>query len=289
MSKIPSPEKAPFCVSKYAGVKAVFFENKRKRFFISSTKNTFGGFQIRTCMHDSGCNTHLLPIVSEEALSELLKLYNPRSLDYIFGFFVNNGVSGQHAIMTIKKRDQSNFSVRLCQDILGAKETAQLPTLRFYLCSFDIDFLLGSDKLTVLQQSRLSHLRQKLNCTVAVPGGAGGIMATGADGQGGRQEKASVTTSSATPPPVPEQHRRQHALLGQDILDSSINGTHAHAGVCILTDRAIFETGDLYARLEQMAVDFWTDPTFDSATFENLESDDYCNNDFLEHEPVEDV
>lgn len=51
------------------------------------TKNYFGSFQSRTCMHDSGCNGHLLAISSTNELESLLcdhYSFTDKSLSFAF-------------------------------------------------------------------------------------------------------------------------------------------------------------------------------------------------------------
>eukprot|EP01031_Cornospumella_fuschlensis_P036097 gene36098-43772_t len=69
----------------------------------------------------------------------------------------------------------------------------------------------------------------------------------------------------------------QKMLLGKA---SRLNGSHTYSGVCVVTDRAFFDTSNIYERLENMEVDLVA-ADFLPEDFETLESDDYTKNDFL--------
>ena len=53
------------------GVAFFSLMNQRKRFFLPSSKNTFGGFKVSRVLCKSGCSSLLLPITSMESFEKL--------------------------------------------------------------------------------------------------------------------------------------------------------------------------------------------------------------------------
>ena len=177
--KLISPSKAPLTDGKYEGVQGTFLKNGRMRFFVPSTKNYFGDFQSRTCLHDTGCCSHLIGIPSLEDLQLVLDRFKPKSLELRFQFCISKGVAGTHVVMAINNKDSSPFVVNLCRDLLPNSPGIKVPTLRFYLCAEDVEHLLASNMLTFLQKEALDAIAEQVS---------------------------------------PDTKRRNHTLVGQDIL-----------------------------------------------------------------------
>ena len=53
------------------GIAFISLMNPRKRFFLPSSKNSFGGIKVGRVLCDSGCSSLLLPIESAETLMEI--------------------------------------------------------------------------------------------------------------------------------------------------------------------------------------------------------------------------
>ena len=156
--------------------------NKVGRNFIPSTKNFFGGIQVRKVLCDTGCSTTLLPI-EEGRVRELFETYTAKSSIITIGGSSN--VGGHSPVLHIERKDGSKFDVKLCQDLVSSPEVLTLPRLRFSLCSADIQ--------TILQESDLSARLSKYGLVRLI------------------EDKTSH----------PKRARRTHALLGQTVISNT--------------------------------------------------------------------
>jgi hypothetical protein len=145
-------------LSLFTGVVAIFVRNRRNRFFVPSTENYFGKFQVRTAMHVTGCNSHLLAPSSTSELLEVVKYYSPESCRlYRYTFREIKGASSNYIVMLIESLSV-NFAVFLCNDILGS-ELANIKVLRYYLCTEDVEALLNSGLLAQKEATILRNLQ----------------------------------------------------------------------------------------------------------------------------------
>ena len=78
--------------------------NKVGRGFIPSTKNFFGGIQVRKVLCDTGCSTTLLPI-EEGRVRELFETYTAKSSIITIGGSSN--VGGHSPVLHIERKDGS--------------------------------------------------------------------------------------------------------------------------------------------------------------------------------------
>jgi|GEM_PF-6137969 len=156
--------------------------NHRNRSFIPSTKNYFGGIQIKKVLCDTGCSTILLPL-EENQLHELFSNFSSPDFIISIGGSENNG--GDTPVLKICHTKKINFDVKLCQDLVGNDSIIQIKFLRFSLCSEDVNNILGMEEFfSRLTEPGLDKLRKD---------------------QSAHLEKSF-------------RKRRSHALLGQSVL-----------------------------------------------------------------------
>ncbi len=164
------------------GVKFLAKKNTKSRYFVTSKKNYFGGFQIENIMIDSGCNTHLLPL-AEGDLDKLAKLFPNEK--FLWTIRMSPTVHSCALTLVIKAAGGHPFPVILDED--NFKANFGIPHLRFHLCSEDqkillSDLVLNTNNELFLDEDAKDILRQV--------------------------------------PPEANLKRRKHALLGQHILSS---------------------------------------------------------------------
>jgi len=232
-----SPDKPPLTGQKYEGVHCIFLRNARMRFFIPSTKNFFGGFQSKTCLHDSGCCSHLIGVPSRKDLQEILRLFPPKSPDLRIAFEISKGVAGTHLVMTVKINKASNqIPVVLCSDLLPGQGLFGMESLRFYLCSEDAEYLSSSGDLTRVQQILLDS-------------------------------RVKIVS--------PNTKRRMHTLIGQDILRHPASITFEHT--VVLVNPGVFRpTTDIWEVVQLFDEEFIAEGfhALLPENFNNLESDE---------------
>jgi hypothetical protein len=88
-------------------------------------------------------------------------------------FLLQKKSGGRSLVLIIRAVLQTNFEVKLCQDILVEGVTCTIPALRFALCTEDISMILGTQNLkdkfdsadvTLLQQfSRAPVINRRLH------------------------------------------------------------------------------------------------------------------------------
>lgn len=118
------------------GVEFISLMNRRKRFFLPSSKNSFGGVRVRKVLCDSGCSSLLLPIENPDIMKEIFSKFDE---GYTFSVSESANVSGHSVCLVIESQSPTdNFKVNLCEDIMGASNIL-IKRLRFALCSDDID------------------------------------------------------------------------------------------------------------------------------------------------------
>ena len=118
------------------GVEFISLMNRRKRFFLPSSKNSFGGVRVRKVLCDSGCSSLLLPIENPDIMKEIFSKFDE---GYTFSVSESANVSGHSVCLVIESQSPTDyFKVNLCEDIMGASNIL-IKRLRFSLCSDDID------------------------------------------------------------------------------------------------------------------------------------------------------
>ena len=127
------------------GVRFFSLMNQRKRFYLPSSKNTFGGFKVSRVLCDSGCSSLLLPITSPESFNSIFDLYGA---DCNFSIKGSKNVGGKSACLVVEyKSSQRRFEVNLCYDIMGLS-VIYTKRIRFSLCHEDIEAIRKSDDLS---------------------------------------------------------------------------------------------------------------------------------------------
>jgi hypothetical protein len=171
----------PILDCKREGLFFISIRNNHNKPFIPSTKNYFGGIQVRKVLCDGGCTSFLLPL--EENQLEIV--FNTFSSDsHFIEIKWSKNVGGKSPVLVITKQDGSSFPVKLCQDIINNDATIHVPFLRFHLCSEDVCTIL--DSLSFV--NRLTSSRQGIQ-----------NLTDDSDAHNGRG-------------------RKSHALLGQSIM-----------------------------------------------------------------------
>eukprot|EP01035_Chromulina_nebulosa_P005438 gene5438-7371_t len=140
------------------GIRFISLMNERKRFFLPSTKNSFGGIKVKKLLCHSGCSSLLLPIASLDQLHEIFQLF-PGS-----HFKISSGrrVGGNSLSLT------DFFHAKLCQDILDSPNIP-LKMIRFSLSTEDINEILMNNiykakfnlsNIVLLESQIKVHLRR---------------------------------------------------------------------------------------------------------------------------------
>ena len=116
------------------GPQFISLMNPRKRFFLPSSKNSFGGMRVRKVRCNSGCSSLLLPIENPDIMKEIFSKFDE---GYIFSVSKSANVGGHSACLVIHGV-QLRTSRLIYEDIMGASDTL-IKRLRFSSCSDDID------------------------------------------------------------------------------------------------------------------------------------------------------
>lgn len=138
------------------GVSFISIMNDRKRFFLPSTKNKFGGIKSKKLLCDSGCNSVLLPIESIKQLDEIFAAFQGD----IVNIGIGSGVGSLHLSLNFNRSsNNSSFTVNLCDDLFQGTEI-YVKKLRFSLCSEDADHILSNPEyLTRFGSKEISDLQ----------------------------------------------------------------------------------------------------------------------------------
>lgn len=127
-------ENCPFGISFFS------LMNKRRRYFLPSVKNFFGGIQIPKLLCDSGCSSSLLPVDSLDTLS---KIFSWTDTEYRISSGTSPGGITISLIVT-KNTPYTKFAVELCTDIINSP-ALRIDHIRFALCTEDIAWILEND------------------------------------------------------------------------------------------------------------------------------------------------
>ena len=167
-----------------SGIKFFAIKNYRNRLFLPSNDNLFGEMKYSRVLVDTGCSSILLPLHSTGDLSTLMRAYPPVRLtkamtDYHWKIAFSSKVGGSSLVLVIEKDPSSHcFPVSLMRDVLGTQVQTSLNRLRFSLSTEDIKTLLDRTFQNVFTALERKKL---LQINAEIP-------------------------------------RRQHVLLGQDVL-----------------------------------------------------------------------
>ena len=124
------------------GVSFLSLMNCKKRFFLPSSMNLFGGLKVDRVLCDTGNSSLLLPIQSPEVLDDIF-----RKWQRVCDFTIKEGknVGGTSTCLVVEYTDPfRRFDVQLCSDIMGLSGITT-PRLRFSLCQDDIIAIQQSD------------------------------------------------------------------------------------------------------------------------------------------------
>jgi hypothetical protein len=160
-------------------------KNHYGNIFIPDIHNTFGldtNFFERVKI-ESGCNTHILPVINNQHLLDLTGFYPAN--DYIWIVTLGNGVSAKSIVLKISSRRRHQKIVCGIGANLGASPF-EMDYVRYYLCGDDIRYMVND--IASGESSRFHNFfNQKSRNTLIA-------------------NAASVAL------------RRRHALLGQSLL-----------------------------------------------------------------------
>jgi hypothetical protein len=132
--------------------------NHRHRCFIPSTKNYFGGIQVKKVLCDTGCSTILLPLEEDQITLIFLKF---SADDFIISVGESSNPGGLSSVLKIKHKDTVDFELKLCQDLVGNCSSISVERLRFALCSADVRKILNTPALLErLTRQGAANLRQ---------------------------------------------------------------------------------------------------------------------------------
>jgi hypothetical protein len=90
--------------------------NKRRRYFLPSVKNYFGGIQIPKLLCDSGCSSSLLPV---DSLETLFKIFSWTDTEYRISSGTSPGGTTISLIVT-KNTPYTKFAFELCTDVINS-------------------------------------------------------------------------------------------------------------------------------------------------------------------------
>lgn len=188
--------------------------------------------------------------------------------------FESHGVAGDHIVWEVKNYNGSAFPIRLATDIIATIETT-VPSLRFFLCSEDCDFILENAAKFGARKDQLAILR-------------GNLLKVEPwrrfDWRKILTEDIKMEQSINEAAILHRVLRRHHTLVGQSILNNSAN--IQFADVVALVNRLEFSANNesQWERLEKIRAELSSDE-FQSKLPENflsLESDDMAlENDML--------
>lgn len=132
--------------------------NRRKRFFLPSSKNTFGRYSVARVLCDSRCSSHLLPIASLDQMKQIFA--NSRSDDCKLSIKLSRNVGGKSGCLVVEYLSPfSQFQVALCRDSMGSAAAVPVKQLRFSLCLEDIRGILADESLCALIPGCVDRLR----------------------------------------------------------------------------------------------------------------------------------
>jgi hypothetical protein len=131
---------------------------EKNKCFIPSTKNYFGGIQVRKVLCDYGCSTTLLPLEEDQIISLFL---NFPMEDFLISVVEMSSSAGRSSVLRIEYIDFKDFHVKLCQDLVGNCVSMSVEVLAFSLCSSDIKTILQTPALLErLTQQDAANLRR---------------------------------------------------------------------------------------------------------------------------------
>jgi len=173
-------------------------DNDKKRAFIPSIDNSFGGHICKYVMLDTGCNSHLLNI-EDKGLPVLYCLFPsmiPNSAGDQFTYKIRKGggvTSLQAPVLTISNNNGDNFKFVLSGD-LHRFEFTHNACLRFSVCYEDAVQLLADHTAKIIQLVGSNELALYIN---------------------------AITQLRATLPGIALRGRYRHALLGRSVIGAN--------------------------------------------------------------------
>ena len=237
----PSPTKETVSAL-FHGVVLCAKRNRKKRFFLASKKNDFGGFPVEAVMIDTGCNSILLPLQKDE-LPALAKAFPFDSFFWDVGN--SRGVASRSLTLKIAPSVPGNrIPIRLCYDLLRPEKPCEVDFLRFHLCSEDAVVLRDDPAFfdNLLENGKLA------------------------------------ITKFLDDPPSHDGSRRTHALLGQAILQDLV--CIQHGSISIAVDSSRFDLSWKVMRdIERFVLGASAETLPLPDHFDDLEDDDHDGDD----------
>jgi hypothetical protein len=228
--------------SLFRGVVLCAKKNKRKRFFLASKRNDFGGFAVEAVMVDTGRNSTLLPL-HEDRLPVLANLFPFGSFFWDVGN--SHGVAPKSLTLKISSAVPGNrITINLCSDILRPEKSYEVDFLKFHLCLEDAVAIRGDPSFfdNLLENGR------------------------------------KVIGEFLQAPPAHNGTRRTHALLGQAVLQNLI--CIQHGSVCLAVEPQHFElTWDKLRLIERFVIGASSDTLTLPDRFDDLEGEDHEGDD----------
>ena len=128
-------------------------KNRRRRFFIPSKLNSFGGIEYEHVMVDSGCSSCLFPFPLHVDAPEMRRSFPPARFRWSVSSSVGTGA--KHCpVLKIEGRLRANFAIVLN----GKSQPVNLSYMRFHLGSNSAAFVCDNFA-DLLQQSDIDSLR----------------------------------------------------------------------------------------------------------------------------------
>jgi len=140
------------------GVIALALRNKKSRFFLASKENWFGGLKVEAVMIDSGCNSLLLPLPTQQDIINLPNLFPPGK-GFLWEISNSKGVQAKSLTLRIKVAN-GTIPISLCKDLLPPSiPGVGFSYLRFHLCSEDVAEILKKPDMYGMQDHDLKVLQ----------------------------------------------------------------------------------------------------------------------------------
>jgi len=166
----------------------LFKFNARRHYACPSTHNDFGGYNVRHLILDSGCNSLLLPITSDQDRAQLVALFG-NALNYTWTIGVSGNAGPMSTCSLTIRCIGGQFPISLCNTT--TPYNLNLPRLRFSISHQDAVALINLHNNGTLVLAGLHDLQTYV---------------------------ASIDALAAAIPGTVVGGRRDYALIGQDLL-----------------------------------------------------------------------
>ena len=221
----------------------LFKWNARRHYACPSTHNSFGGYNVRHLILDTGCTTVLLPIPTNDHLQQLLALFNNDQHTWKVAASRNAGPVSS-CTLVITRVDNTWFTATMCQTT--TPYTVQLPNLRFSVSYDDAMALRTASNTGILPLVGIPTLQEYI---------------------------ATLDGIRAALPALQVGTRRDYALIGQDMLQGRYMFQSGDLAM-ICTSQATAPPQTQRTALLNICID-WIGTEFAAQEFDFIDDDDH--------------